>query len=149
MTREHEVDAGPLPEILDRLGDRLEEVADSLEEPEPVGEGPSDAPSPNERLDEEFSDLDTHLSALARRRREEIKAGVSTDEFTPLRHALLQSSGTRYAARSLRTDVETLIENTRAALAPRTRGAAPPGADSRRSPDSTSTEPAASRRVGA
>ncbi|MFC5749184.1 FUSC family protein [Actinomadura rugatobispora] len=119
MTREHEVDAGPLPEILDRLADHLEEVADSLDEPEPaLDEGSPDAPSPNERLDEEFSDLDTHLSALARRRREEIKAGVSTDEFTPLRHALLQSSGTRYTARSLRADVETLIENTCAALAP-------------------------------
>ena len=118
MTREREVDAGPLPEILDRLADRMEETADALEEPRAEDASPSDAPSPTERLDEEFSALDTHLTALARRRREEIKAGVSTDEFTPLRHALLQSSGTRYAARSLRADVEDLIENAQAIVRP-------------------------------
>ncbi|GAA2442181.1 hypothetical protein GCM10010191_68130 [Actinomadura vinacea] len=120
MTREQEVDAGPLPEILERLADRLEEAADTLDEPERLDEAPADAPSPDERLDEEFSNLDTHLSALARRRREEVEQGVSADEYTPLRHALLQSSGTRYAVRSLRADTETLIENARATLPPRT-----------------------------
>ncbi|GAA3961288.1 hypothetical protein GCM10023085_49660 [Actinomadura viridis] len=117
MTREQEVDAGPLPEILDRLGDRLEEAADALEEPASRS-GATGAPSPSERLDEEFSDLDTHLSALARRRREEIEKGVHIEEFTPLRHALLQVSGTHFAVRSLRGDTETLIENSQAALNP-------------------------------
>ncbi|MFI0354423.1 FUSC family protein [Actinomadura sp. 9N407] len=117
MTREEEVDAGPIPEILDRLADSLEEAADDLEDPEPP-EDTTDAPSPAERLDEEFSDLDTHLSALARRRRAEIKQGVSTDEYTPLRHALLQVSGTRYAARSLRGDTETLIESSQKVFSP-------------------------------
>ncbi|MFF5261968.1 FUSC family protein [Actinomadura viridis] len=117
MSREQEVDAGPLPEILDRLGDRLEEAADALEEPA-SRTGATGAPSPSERLDEEFSDLDTHLSALARRRREEIEKGVHIEEFTPLRHALLQVSGTRFAVRSLRGDTETLIENSQESLSP-------------------------------
>ncbi|MEW2356521.1 FUSC family protein [Spirillospora sp. NPDC029432] len=115
MVREEEVDAGPLPEILDRLADSLEEAADAIDDPGPPEED-TDAPSPGERLDEEFTALDTHLSALARRRRAEIRQGVGADEFTPLRHALLQASSTRYAARSLRGDTETLIESSQKVL---------------------------------
>ncbi|GAA1554074.1 hypothetical protein GCM10009678_41350 [Actinomadura kijaniata] len=118
MAREQSVDAGPIPEILDRIADRLEEAADEIEESGDL-RGAPEAPTPAERLDEEFADLDDHLSSLAKRRRAEVAAGVGTDEFTPLRHALLQVSGTRYAVRALRRDTEEMIDTaTRSPRAP-------------------------------
>ncbi|WP_067483872.1 FUSC family protein [Actinomadura hibisca] len=118
LSREEEVDAGPIPEILDRLADRLEEAAAELEDTDPPqGEA---APSPAERLEEEFADLDRHLAGLARRRRAEVKAGVGTDEFTPLRHALLQVAGTRHAVRALRRDTDELIGASVKAARPET-----------------------------
>ncbi|MGI5165989.1 FUSC family protein [Spirillospora sp. CA-253888] len=107
VSREESVDAGPIPEILDRLADRFEEAAAELEDTDPP-QGERE-PSPSERLEEEFADLDAHLSGLARRRRAEVEAGVGTDEFTPLRHALLQVAGTRHAVRALRRDTDDLI----------------------------------------
>jgi uncharacterized membrane protein YccC len=120
MPHDTEVDAGPLAEILERLADAMEEAADALDDPDfQPPEPPDDAPSPQERLTVEFARQETRLAALARRRRAEIKAGVSTDEVTPLRRALLQASGYRHAARSLRDDIEALIENSHAALNPK------------------------------
>ncbi|WP_026313470.1 FUSC family protein [Actinomadura flavalba] len=105
MSREESVDAGPVPDILDLLADQLDEAAAVLGDAEAGHEGGP----PGERLDDEFSALDDHLSGLARRRRAEVEGGVAPDAFTPLRHALLQVSGTRYALRSLRQDTDELI----------------------------------------
>ncbi|MEV4251847.1 FUSC family protein [Spirillospora sp. NPDC049652] len=110
MTREQETDAGPVPEILDRIADLLEESAAVMADPAP-DPAASEGPSTEERLDEEFRALDEHLAAIARRRREEVKAGVGEFDFTPLRTTLLQISGTRYALRSLRRDTDILIDN--------------------------------------
>ncbi|MDL4773341.1 FUSC family protein [Actinomadura xylanilytica] len=109
MAREEAVDAGPIPEILDRLADQLEEAATALEEAE---DGPpGDAPTPVEELEEELAALDSHLSTLTKRRRAEITSGVNRDEVTPLRQALRQVSGARYAVRSLRSDVAGVIDS--------------------------------------
>ncbi|RFU42379.1 FUSC family protein [Actinomadura logoneensis] len=117
MTREHGADSGPVPEILDRIADLLEESAAVMADPAPE---PADqeGPSTEERLDEEFAALDEHLAAIARRRREEVKAGVGEEAFTPLRDTLLQISGTRYALRSLRRDADILVTNTLSAARP-------------------------------
>jgi uncharacterized membrane protein YccC len=116
MSREELMDTGPIPEILDRVADHLEEAAARLEGP------PSGTDS---ALDDEFDDLDAYLSKLARKRRAEIADGVRTDEFTPLRHALLQVSGIRYALRSLRRDANELAQS---ALAAAMTATAPPHA---------------------
>jgi uncharacterized membrane protein YccC len=116
LSREKAVDTGPIPEILDRLADQLEEAAGLVEEPErrdPKGG------TPVEELDEELAGLDSHLSALTRRRRAEIKAGIGRDEPTPLRHALLQVSGTRHTIRALRGDVATVVGASLEATEPR------------------------------
>jgi uncharacterized membrane protein YccC len=115
MARQDVEDVGPAPEILDRVADHLEETHDLLSAPEPAD---ADLPPLRERLDDDFADLDAHLAKLARRRRAEIKEGVSTDEYTPLRHAVLQVSGTRYALRSLRKDVDDLVTQCLAAAPP-------------------------------
>ncbi|WP_433330572.1 FUSC family protein [Spirillospora sp. CA-294931] len=107
MSREDSVDPGPAPQILDRIADRLEEAADSLEDPP---EAPGLVPSLAEQLQDDFENLDAHLSGLVRRRRAEVEDGVATDAFTPLRHSLLQASGLRFAVRSLRSDVEQLVD---------------------------------------
>ncbi|POM25999.1 Inner membrane protein YccS [Actinomadura rubteroloni] len=103
MSREESVDSGPIPEILDRLADELDEAASILDEHDNVNV------SPKVRLDEEFADLDDHLSGLARRRRAEVEGGTPRDELTPLQHALVQVSGTRHALRELRDDATELI----------------------------------------
>src|SRR5690606_39424857 len=79
LSREQSVDTGPIPEILDRLGDRFEEAAELLEDEE---RDPAAEALPEE-LREELDDLDSHLSTLTRRRRAEIKSGIGRDEFTP------------------------------------------------------------------
>ncbi|KAB2351023.1 FUSC family protein [Actinomadura rudentiformis] len=112
MSREQEIESGPVPEILDRIADLLEETAATLDDPEP---GPPDASEPDRRLDEGFAALDTYLTKITRRRRAEVEAGVETDAFTPLRHALLQVSGARYTLRALRGDVTDLIDSGLAA----------------------------------
>ncbi|MBW8482930.1 FUSC family protein [Actinomadura parmotrematis] len=106
MAREESVDAGPIPEILDRVADRLDDAAAELDDP-PGPDGAATAFAA--RLDEEFARLDDHLSRIARRRRAEVEGGVGADEFTPLRHSLLQVSGTRYAVRALRRDADEMI----------------------------------------
>ncbi|MGP4022862.1 FUSC family protein [Actinomadura sp. 3N407] len=116
LSREEAVDTGPIPEILDRLADQLEETAELLEEPE--ARDPK-AATPTEELSEQLADLDAHLSKLTRRRRAEITSGVGRDEFTPLRHALLQVSGTRHTIRMLREDAATVIESSLNATEPR------------------------------
>ncbi|MFB4305114.1 FUSC family protein [Actinomadura sp. GTD37] len=116
LSRAEAVDTGPVPEILDRLADEFEETAVLLEEPADLD--PKNVP-PVEELDEELADLDSHLSALTKRRRAEIKAGVDRDEVTPLHQALLQVSGTRYTIRSLRRDAGTVVEASLTAAAPR------------------------------
>ncbi|QKG23960.1 FUSC family protein [Actinomadura verrucosospora] len=112
VTREEAVDAGPVPEILDRLADQLEEAAGLLDDP---GED-LESRSPAAELEEELADLDAYLKKLTKRRRAEIKSGVGREEFTPLRHALLQVSGTRYAVRSLRRDTGRVINASLAAV---------------------------------
>ncbi|WP_433228240.1 FUSC family protein [Actinomadura formosensis] len=116
LSRAKAVDTGPIPEILDRLADRFEEAAGLLEEPANLD---AEHAAPVLELDEELADLDSHLSAITRRRRAEIKAGVDREELTPLRQALLQVSGTRYTIRSLRRDAGTVVESSLAAAAPR------------------------------
>lgn len=108
LSREQSVDTGPIPEILDRLADRFEEAAELLEDEE---RDPAAEALPEE-LREELDDLDSHLSTLTRRRRAEIKSGIGRDEFTPLRHALLQVSGTRHTVHLLSEDTETVIESS-------------------------------------
>ncbi|SPT60469.1 FUSC family protein [Actinomadura madurae] len=116
LAREKAVDTGPIPEILDRVADQLEEAAGLLEEPADLD---PEAGTPAEELSEELADLDAHLSTLTRRRRAEIKAGVGRDEPTPLRHALLQVSGTRHTIRALRRDAATVIDTALEAAEPR------------------------------
>ncbi|RFS87113.1 FUSC family protein [Actinomadura spongiicola] len=116
LSREEAVDTGPIPEILDRLADQLEEAAENLEEPEDID---PDAATPADELREELADLDSHLSTLTRRRRAEIKSGVGRDDFTPVQHALFQVSGTRHTIRSLRRDTATVIESSLSAATPR------------------------------
>ncbi|TDB88748.1 FUSC family protein [Actinomadura sp. 7K534] len=115
LSREEAVDTGPIPEILDRLADQFEEAAELLEDEE---HDPK-AETPTEALSEELADLDTHLSKLTRRRRAELSSGVDRDEFTPLRHALLQVSGTRHVIRLLREDTGTVIDSSLQAAEPR------------------------------
>ncbi|TDD80276.1 FUSC family protein [Actinomadura rubrisoli] len=115
MSRERSVDVGPVPEILDRLADQMEEAATALEERQPE-DGDAGAPSSVEELDEELADLDSHLSTLTRRRRAEIKSGGDRDETTPLNHALLQISSTRYTIRTMRRDTGRLINSAQAAV---------------------------------
>ncbi|QXJ23166.1 FUSC family protein [Actinomadura graeca] len=116
ISREKAVDTGPVPEILDRLADQLEEAATALEEP--PGKGAPEASSPVRELEEELAALDDHLATLTRRRRAEITSGVDRDEFTPLRQALLQVSGTRHTIRSLRRDTGRLIDGALTAVSP-------------------------------
>ncbi|KAB2373991.1 hypothetical protein F9B16_28215 [Actinomadura montaniterrae] len=113
VTREEAVDAGPVPEILDRLADQLEEAAGLLEDPD---DEDLKARSPAAELEEELADLDEYLKKLTKRRRAEIKSGVGREEFTPLRHALAQVSGTRYTVRSLRRDTGRVINASLAAV---------------------------------
>ncbi|TDC59037.1 FUSC family protein, partial [Actinomadura sp. GC306] len=114
LSREEAVDTGPIPEILDRLADQLEETAELLEdEPDPK------AATPAEDLDDELADLDTHLTKVVKRRRAELRSGIDRDEFTPLRHALLQVSGTRHVIRLLREDTGTVIDSSLRAAEPR------------------------------
>lgn len=115
MAREEAVDTGPLPEILDRLADQLEEAAEGIEDPEEIPRG---GPSPMEELEEELAALDAHLTRLTKRRRAEIKSGVDREEYTPLRRALLQASGIRHTVGSLRRDVATVIGSCVNAVAP-------------------------------
>ncbi|TMQ90524.1 hypothetical protein ETD83_35075 [Actinomadura soli] len=117
LSREESVDSGPIPEILDRLADELEEAAERLEDPETLD---PKAAMPAEELSEELADLDSHLSTLTRRRRAEIKSGATGDDFTPVQHALFQVSGIRYTIRALRRDTGTVIESSLAAAQPRT-----------------------------
>ncbi|MBX6767934.1 MAG: FUSC family protein [Actinomadura rubrobrunea] len=113
MTRRDAEDTGPVPQILDRVADHLEEIDDRLTDAEAA-----DLPPLRERLDEDFADLDAHLARLAKRRRAEIRGGVGTDEQTPVRHAVLQISGSRHALRSLRRDVDDLVAGCLAAARP-------------------------------
>ncbi|MFI0449110.1 FUSC family protein [Actinomadura sp. 6N118] len=108
MSREQEIESGPVPEILDRIADLLEETAATVDDLEPASMDPLE---PDPRLDEEFAALDTYLTKITRRRRAEVEGGVETDAFTPLRHALLQASGVRYTLRALRGDVTDLIDS--------------------------------------
>ena len=116
LSRERAVDTGPIPEILDRLADQLEDAAGLLEDP---GEHDPEAGTPVEELGEELAELDSYLSTLTRRRRAEIKEGVGPDELTPLRHALLQVSGTRHTIGELRGDVDQVIASSLEAAEPR------------------------------
>ncbi|MWA06880.1 hypothetical protein F8568_042375 [Actinomadura sp. LD22] len=113
VTREEAVDAGPVPEILDRLADQLEEASGLLEDP---GDEDLKSRSPVAELEEELAGLDDYLKKLTKRRRAEIKSGVGREEFTPLRHALAQVSGTRYTVRSLRRDTGRVINASLAAV---------------------------------
>ncbi|HEU5025219.1 MAG TPA: FUSC family protein [Spirillospora sp.] len=113
VTREEAVDAGPVPEILDRLADQLEEAAGLLEDPD---DEDLKSRSPAAELEDELADLDAYLKKLTKRRRAEITSGVGREEFTPLRHALAQVSGTRYAVRSLRRDTGRVINASLAAV---------------------------------
>ena len=115
LSREKAVDTGPIPEILDRLADQLEEAAELLEDEE----HDADAAAPTEEISEELADLDAHLATLTKRRRAEIRSGVGRDEFTPLRQALLQVSGTRHTIRLLGDDTATVIEASLNAAEPR------------------------------
>lgn len=81
-------DAGPIPDILERLADHLE--GDPLD------------------LDDLLTDLDDHLSKVSRRRRAELADGVATGDLTPLRGSLLQGAGARHALRVLANDTERL-----------------------------------------
>lgn len=109
LSREEAVDTGPMPEILDRLADQLEETADLVEDPEDRAPG---EPSPVEELNDELADLDSHLSTLTRRRRAEIASGGGGEDMTPVQHALLQVSGTRHTIGELRRDTGTVIESS-------------------------------------
>ncbi|GAA2619676.1 FUSC family protein [Actinomadura fulvescens] len=110
VPHEPEIDSGPVPEILNRVADHLEEAAATLDDP--PGSDPEDGRSgPDQRLDQEFADLDRYLSRVTRRRRAEIEEGVERDVFTPLRQALMQLSGVRYTLRSLRGDATELIDS--------------------------------------
>ncbi|WP_344903316.1 FUSC family protein [Actinomadura meridiana] len=116
LSRAEAVDSGPIPEILDRLADQMEEAAEQLEDTDDLD---PKATAPAEELRAELADLDSHLSKLTRRRRAEIKSGVGRDDLTPVQHALVQVSGTRYTIRALRRDTVKVIESSLAAAAPR------------------------------
>lgn len=130
VTREEAVDAGPVPEILDRLADQLEEAAGLLEDPD---DEELRNRSPAAELEEELAGLDDYLKTLTKRRRAEISSGVGREELTPLRQALAQVSGTRYTVRSLRRDIGRVIDASLAAVgqnppAPRPDAARPDAA---------------------
>ncbi|GAA3214366.1 FUSC family protein [Actinocorallia longicatena] len=78
-------DPGPIPEILDKVADGLDERT-----------APEVAPL--------LKALDAHLADLARARREELLAGTALDERTPLRRALLHVAAVRHALRGLSRD---------------------------------------------
>jgi uncharacterized membrane protein YccC len=91
---EGDFDPGPIPDILDHIAGRIDDIA--------AGTAPA-------RFDlESLADLDGHLTTLARQRRAEVQAGTSIDETTPLRRSLMHAAGVRHAVRGLRTDAEDL-----------------------------------------
>ncbi|MCO5994930.1 FUSC family protein [Actinoallomurus rhizosphaericola] len=97
---EDRTDAGPLPAILERVADQLEESADALLS--------ADGEAAELRLDDLLEEFDRHLAELTRRRRAELDDGVGTDAVTTLRRSLVQVAAARHALRGLASDAERL-----------------------------------------
>lgn len=93
-------DAGPIPAILDRVADYLEDGADMLLSGEDL-DGRLD-------LGDLLDELDEHLGELGERRRAELAGGVGTDEVTTLRRSLVQVASGRHAVRTLTAEAEHL-----------------------------------------
>ncbi|MCO6007114.1 FUSC family protein [Actinoallomurus purpureus] len=93
-------DAGPLPAILERVAEHLDEGADALLCDENT--------AAELRLSDLLEEFDHHLSELTRRRRAELDSGVGTDAVTTLRRSLVQVAAARHALRGLASDAERL-----------------------------------------
>jgi uncharacterized membrane protein YccC len=114
LTREEGVDPGPVPAILDRMADRLEQSARDLRE----GRAP-EPPEPD--IDQRLAELDDFLSGAIRRRRSEFAEGAGLGEITPVRRTLVQAAALRHVLRALHADAEALCRAVREA-----RPAVPP-----------------------
>ncbi|GAA4632780.1 hypothetical protein GCM10023196_067670 [Actinoallomurus vinaceus] len=100
LQEEDRSDPGPLPAILERVADHLEEGADAV-----LSDERTDAEL---RLDDLLDEFDQHLAELTRRRRDELDSGVGTDAVTTLRRSLVQVAAARHALRGLVADAERL-----------------------------------------
>jgi uncharacterized membrane protein YccC len=105
---EGDFDPGPIPDILDQIATRLDDLTTGA--------------APAEFNLETLAELDAYLATLARRRRAEVQAGTSIDETTPLRRSLMHAAGVRHALRGLRTDAEDLHKAVTREAQPRTNG---------------------------
>jgi hypothetical protein len=102
LAQERPRDAGPIPAILERAADHLDDAADALNSREPREPRAGDF-----ELDDLLRELDDHLAQLSRQRRGEIAAGAGA---TALREALVEVAGARHALRAVVSDSKLLVE---------------------------------------
>jgi uncharacterized membrane protein YccC len=100
LTEEEPPEVGPIPAIVERVADYLDEGADALLS----REGTTEEPSLGAPLDE----LDEHMSELVGRRRAELSGDVGPEVITPLRRSLVDVAAARYAVRALVSEAERL-----------------------------------------
>jgi uncharacterized membrane protein YccC len=100
LTEEEPPEVGPIPAILERVADYLEEGADALLHRK--------APSGELSLGDLLDELDAYLSELTDRRRAELAGGVGPEAVTSLRRSLVDVAGAQYAVRALVADAERL-----------------------------------------
>jgi uncharacterized membrane protein YccC len=100
LAQERPRDAGPIPAILERAADHLDDAADALNSREPREPRAGD-------FDDLLRELDDHLAQLSRQRRGEIAAGAGA---TALREALVEVASARHALRAVVSDAKLLVE---------------------------------------
>jgi uncharacterized membrane protein YccC len=100
LTEEEPPEVGPVPSILERVADYLDQGADALLS----REGTTAEPSLGAPLDE----LDEYMSELLGRRRAELSGDVGSEVITPLRRSLVDVAAAQYAVRGLVSEAERL-----------------------------------------
>ncbi|WP_433352266.1 FUSC family protein [Microtetraspora malaysiensis] len=108
VLRGERADAGPAPEVLDAVADRLEDAARAVEAREPY--------EPGSEVEGTLADFGGWLGTLAERRLEELDAAPA-DKATKVRRTLLQAAAVRHAMRSLNAESARLCERAAAAFA--------------------------------
>ncbi|WP_067171008.1 FUSC family protein [Microtetraspora niveoalba] len=108
VLRADRADAGPVPEILDAVADRLEDAATAVEAGEPY--------EPGGEVDGTLADFGGWLGTLAGRRLDELDTAPA-DSATKVRRTLLQAAAVHHAMRSLNSESARLCECAAAAFA--------------------------------
>ncbi|MCC5581874.1 FUSC family protein [Microtetraspora sp. AC03309] len=107
VLREERVEAGPVPDVLDAVADRLEDAADAVEAGEPYESGG--------KVEGKLADLSGWLGTLAERRLDELDVAPA-DRATKVRRALLQAAAVDHAMRSLNSESARLCAYATAAF---------------------------------